>query len=368
MSKKIPKVKPKITILTIGDPHFQVTNIPDVELFIDKVRTVALLHNPTLIICLGDLLHDHEKLHTTPLNFAYAFIHAMRAIAPTVVLVGNHDYINNQQFLTENHWMNGMKEWGSPHSGGAPYQVTIADKVLHQTINGNHFVFCPYVPVGRFKEALNTSETDWTNATIIFAHQEFYNCNMGATVSLTGDTWDEENPMVISGHIHICQKLQSNVYYPGSSMQQSFGEADRKIVTFVTITNGASRPLIELEEINLKLPRKENIKLDIDDLDEWNIPDTNDQLKLTIEGTYDSFKTLKKTPKYKELISKGIKIALKPTKIDRENRLPDACKCDSNFHSILSELVTCEQDGYLNQVYELVAHSREIEVEDVRYV
>ena len=38
-----------------------------------------------------------------------------------LLLVGNHDYINNQQFLTNNHWMNAMKDWNN---------VTIIDKVI----------------------------------------------------------------------------------------------------------------------------------------------------------------------------------------------------------------------------------------------
>ena len=35
----------------------------------------------------------------------------MSNITKTIVIVGNHDLINNQQFLTQNHWMNAMKDW-----------------------------------------------------------------------------------------------------------------------------------------------------------------------------------------------------------------------------------------------------------------
>src|SRR3989344_7850719 len=156
------------TILAIGDPHFQVTNIPDVELFIDRLEAFAISRKPDYIVCLGDLLHTHETINTMALNKAYEFIKRMRDIAPTLVLIGNHDFIGNQQFLTENHWMNAMKEWKG---------VTIVDTLTHViTKRKEHLVFCPYVPVGRFREALNTSDRDWPDASIIFPHQEFFGC------------------------------------------------------------------------------------------------------------------------------------------------------------------------------------------------
>ena len=80
-----------LKIIAVGDPHFQCENIPDVELFIEKLEKLALDHNPDLIVILGDLLHTHERLHTIPLNKAYEFVDRMRQIAPTYVLVGNHD-------------------------------------------------------------------------------------------------------------------------------------------------------------------------------------------------------------------------------------------------------------------------------------
>ena len=42
-------------------------------------------------------------------------------------------------------------------------------------------------------------------------------------------------PFILSGHIHSNQKLQRNIYYPGSSMQHAFGESDRNIIAFVNL-------------------------------------------------------------------------------------------------------------------------------------
>ena len=101
-----------VKVLFIGDPHFKIDNIPEVEVFINKVTELTENKKPDFIVIAGDLLHTHERLHTIALNKAYDFIDKMRTISPTYVLVGNHDMCNNSQFLTENHWMNGLKKMG----------------------------------------------------------------------------------------------------------------------------------------------------------------------------------------------------------------------------------------------------------------
>ena len=57
-------------VIAIGDPHFKTSNIVEVEMFIDRIEQLSRDINPDLIVILGDLLHEHERLHTTPLNKA----------------------------------------------------------------------------------------------------------------------------------------------------------------------------------------------------------------------------------------------------------------------------------------------------------
>ena len=83
-------------VIAIGDPHFKTSNILDVEKFINRIQELASNEEPDIIVILGDLLHEHERLHTTPLNKAYEFVRKMSNISKTYVLVGNHDLINNQ--------------------------------------------------------------------------------------------------------------------------------------------------------------------------------------------------------------------------------------------------------------------------------
>lgn len=271
---------------------------------------------------------------------------------------------NNQQFLSPNHWMNGMKEWDN---------VEIIDTVVHRKVNGIHLVFCPYVPPGRFQEALSTNEEDWKKADCIFAHQEFYGCKMGAIVSVEGDKWPEDFPKVVSGHIHERQTIQKNIYYCGSSMQHAFGESDKNIIPILTWTK-SGKPY-KLEEVDLELPRKKIIYTDVQSMEDYQAPETEDKIKITISGVYDEFKAFKKTKKYRELVKQGTKIVFKPKKIKKEEDDDGDEKKgigepmeETDFNRILSSLISKEKSNFLFQVFELVVHNKTVEEEDILFL
>ncbi len=333
------------TILAIGDVHIQTSNIPAIELFIERVTQLAQTKKPDLIIILGDLLHTHERLHTIPLNKAYELVDNMRKIAKTYVLVGNHDMCNNQQFLTDNHWMNGMKEWDN---------TCIVDRVISETINGQIFVFAPYVFPGRFQEALETLKiVQLCMVECIFAHQEFFGCKMGAIVSVEGDKWPLDYPNVISGHIHSKQRPQKNVYYPGSALQHAFGESSKNIIAYLTYED---KQEYKLDEINLELPRKKIVYMDVENVDDYKLPDTNDNIKITVSGVYEQFKALKKTKKYKKLVKDGVKVVFKAKKISHEKDVSENIVNETAFTTILGEIINNEKNNYLCEAYELVVN------------
>ncbi len=348
-----------LKIIAIGDPHFQTDNILEVELFINRIEELCRKQKANFIVILGDLLHTHERLHTIPLNKAYDFVDRMRKISETIVLVGNHDYISNQEFLSKNHWMDGMKEWSN---------VTIVDKIIIKELDGFKFVFTPYVYLGRFLEALNTSNYDWKKATCIFAHQEFYNCKMGAILSIEGDRWPLDYPQIVSGHIHSNQTPQKNIYYPGASMQHAFGESENTIIPILTWEK-KNKPY-HLEEIDLGLPKKKIIYTDVDRIEDLKLPQTQDKIKITLSGVYDDFKAFKKTRKYKELIQEGRKVVFKPkrtTKNDNEEENIEQTD-KTNFTSILSALINKSKNPFLNQAYELIINNKEINEDDVIFL
>lgn len=341
-------------IITIGDPHIQTNNIHEINLFQEKILDLIKSESPDLIVVLGDVLHTHEKLHTLALNRAYELIRSLRDITRTIVLVGNHDAINNQIFLTEDHWMNGMKEWEN---------VVIVDRVVVITHDNNKFFFCPYVPNGRFIEALDTCDDDWKTAKCIFAHQEFRGCKMGAIISESGDLWKDEYPPVISGHIHSKQTI-GNVYYTGSALQHAFGESEKNIIAVLEFSDS---PKYLLKEIDLKLPRKKTIKKNIDELKELKIPETADKLRVSVSDNYEDFKAFKKTKKYKELTKRGVKIVFRSRKIEGDEKIPENVEEEKDFGAILEKLIHDERDKYLYLTYEEVVYGKIIGDEEVVY-
>ena len=313
------------TCICIGDPHFQISNIPEVEKFVDRCLSLTEERNPDFCVILGDILHTHERLHTTALNNAYDFIRRMSLITKTFVLVGNHDMINNSVFLEDKHWMNGMKSWDN---------VIIVDDVHIENINGHTFTFCPYVPPGRLTEALDTKHREnWINSSCIFAHQEFKGCKMGCIISEIGDEWNISLPNVISGHIHSNQEID-NVYYPGSAMQHAFGESEFNVIPYIEFQEHSYIK----EEMNLNLPRKKIVYLDIQDFEEYNYTESENKIKLTLSGDNESFKAIKKTKKYKDLLGKGVKIVCKPNcKLETEEL--DDTQTESDFQNILKSVL-----------------------------
>jgi DNA repair exonuclease SbcCD nuclease subunit len=345
--------------IIIGDTHFKIDNTVEVDIFIDKVITIIEENLPDFVVLLGDTLDTHERVHTTPLNRAYKFITGIKKLSKVFVLVGNHDYQNNQQYLTDNHWLNGMKEWEN---------VVIVDKVISEIINEQTFIFCPYVPNGRFQEALNTLDVEWKEATCIFAHQEFKNCKMGAFNSIDGDEWKVDFPNIISGHIHLNQKPQDNIYYPGSSLPVAFGESNKNIIAYVEFGKGN----YNLEEINLGLPKKKIFYINAEDVDNYVIPDTEDKIKLSISGVYEDFKSFKKTKKYKEILNKGIKVTFKPKRVEvkkKKETLQDNIENNTNdFNIIIKDIVEQERNSYLFEAYEMVVNSKQIQADDILFL
>jgi DNA repair exonuclease SbcCD nuclease subunit len=356
-----------LTILAIGDVHVQTSNIPEIELFIQKITDLATTKKPDIIVILGDILHYHERLHTTCLNKACDFIDKMRKITCTYILVGNHDYENNQQFLTDNHWMNSLKYWDN---------LTVVDRVVQYKKSDIQLTLVPYVPPGRFEEALNTTGKDWKNSDIIFAHQEFIGFKMGSITSSDGDKWSLDYPHVISGHIHLSQ-TNKNIYYTGSSIQDSFDGSDKNTVAYLSVNdkhNKKSLPPYILEEIDLKLPRRKIVNIDADCMekyDEENI-DSKDKIKISVTGSYEEFKALKKTSKYKDLTKKGVKVVFKPKNIyvcDTDTSVQDtSVQNTTTFSSILNDIINQQKNSHLYKAYEFVVNNKHVGADEILYV
>jgi len=239
---KINKQMEKVKFLCIGDPHFKKSNLREAEIMSEKIIEHAKTIKPDFIVCLGDILDTHDLINVSPLKAVTKFLDDLSQIAITYLLIGNHDYINHSQFLTDNHGFNSFKKWENMH---------IVDHVIVHDYYGMKFTFCPYTPPGLFLDALIESGEFWETSECIFAHQEFYGCNFGKTKSIIGDKWDENNPLVISGHIHDHEILGTNVFYTGSIMQHGFTETGKKHLWLFTFESNDEESKYSYEKLSL---------------------------------------------------------------------------------------------------------------------
>ena len=325
-------------ILTIGDPHFKVSNIPESEAMTKNLVQMAREMKPDLIICLGDILDRHETIHVTPLTLSIQFLEALEDIAPLYVIIGNHDRPNNSDFMSDQHPFNALKQWKN---------TTVIDTVKKTRFKDQYdFIFVPYVYPGRFVEAIShlqegDSKLDYESCHALFAHQEFFGAKMGAIISQQGDKWPHNYPLVISGHIHDYGRPQHNIIYTGTPMQHAFGDHNNKTISEYVFYPSAKCRNISLveaeasysENIHIVNEGIEGIKgvegiewkenrLDLglvkrmicyihpSDIMTW-IPPTNKLVKLVIRGTVSEIKAITKLEHLNILRKDGVKIVYK---------------------------------------------------------
>jgi DNA repair exonuclease SbcCD nuclease subunit len=307
----------------IGDPHFSINNLELGKLFytscLDTVKAANAKELIDFIVCMGDILCDHEKIDSTVLALATEFCRQLSLIAPFYLLIGNHDLPNGSCFISNQHGFNALKMWPNTY---------VADVPLVQTIKGQKFIFMPYTPPGRFQEALNLTGIDWkTGVSAIFAHQELYGCKEGSIMSVAGDRWQDTYPAVISGHIHQAQRVGTNILYVGTPYHTDFtntliGEKeDRKTVWVITFSSASPSPplggdgvaggISNLHRISLNLPHKGKIVVhDINDIDSINA-ENNQELCIEVEGSKEELDGLEQRLVVKKAREKGIKIKTK---------------------------------------------------------
>ena len=273
-------------ILFIGDTHFKNDNQHQTDALKNAVHGVLKKHQREIdIICLLGDVFDKEKTDSGVLNRVKAFVAVLASSKEVFILVGNHDYKNNSCFLTDDHILVALEDMANV-------------RIIDHPFLASGVVFCPYIPSGRFIEALDTMRFDWKAQDLIVAHQEFANANFGTFISKHGDEWPLDYPMVISGHIHKYQRLQTNILYVGTPYEVGFGEGDEKTISlFDSETKEETR-------ISLNIPRKITIELGIADIKALKIPEDNNHYRITISGDEEQILLFKKTKGFQKLNEK----------------------------------------------------------------
>ena len=280
----------------IGDPHFKRNNklqtVPFVESCVKKARESS----PDIIVILGDVLHDHNKIDGYANQDAINFIFALMDIAYVYLLIGNHDKYDQRDFLTEEHAFYSLKRTPG---------ITVVDSVIVDEIDGKIYTFVPHVPGGRFMEALDSSEASenmrWQNSTIIFAHQNFQGHSLDSVMKEDSDPWSIELPYVVSGHIHNYQNLPNNVLYVGTPYQQNFDDNSDNSVSLFTVNSKNSK--IKHERIRLEgIKKRVKIELTYEQFLQFELPEEY-IVKIVVRGTRQENDMAKKTALHKQMKS-----------------------------------------------------------------
>lgn len=317
-----------VHILVIGDPHFTATNTRETDCLTTEVQRIIKENDDTIrhVVILGDTLDRHETVNTNVLFRVEQFFNAIletRDDMKLYVLIGNHDIPNNKIYMSEVH---PFKRWEDE-------KLHIINKTREIDIDDMKFLMVPYVPPGRFREAIEgyiISEADCNRESVdvdinkykhrsqhrcIFAHQEFKGCKMGTIISEHGDNILSDID-IISGHIHERQRI-GRLYYPGTPYQTNMGETTDKSISLLEFLPD---DIIETR-FSLNIPRKITIDITASQLLTWIPPDTYNRYRLIVHGNNTEFLTLSKNGIISMLTHKGIKISYKEIKImnDKNN-------------------------------------------------
>ncbi len=295
-------------ILVIGDEHFENKNEVETNQMCDKIYQIVLEKNPNIIVSLGDSLHQHSNIHMAPLRRATNFFQRLSNMCEHLyILIGNHDRPNNMTFLTDESPFFACKLWPN---------TTVVDKV--HIDDTNKIVFVPYVPPGRFMEALKTVNIDENTIPdykLYFAHQEFKGCKMGAIVSSNGDDWNPAWPLCISGHIHDYQMPQSNLLYPGTPIQLSYGSSASKGVLLFNL----DEEITDNNFIDLCISKKVIIHLTPEQLTSYKLPE-NTYVKIICKGDTKVIREIVKMENVAQLIKNPrVKFAIQEDKKKNSN-------------------------------------------------
>jgi DNA repair exonuclease SbcCD nuclease subunit len=322
-------------IFVIGDPHFKINNIEETNEMSTKILTLLDRLQPDAVVCLGDVLDRHETIHVGPLLRSIDLFEKISSKFKLYILIGNHDRPSNQVYLTDEHPFTALKRWKN---------TFIIDKVFVDKILDQSFLFVPYVPPGKFMEAIETHlgpNPDLSPFSCIFAHQEFYGAKMGIVESKVGDQWKSEYPLVISGHIHDFDILSSNIIYTGTPIQHGFGDREDKMVFLFTFEM-SNAVKFTYEKYDLELPKKKIMKLTFSEIQLLKKLDPKTYYKIIISGTPEELKTIKMGPFLQQLPRSKIVYKTISSTIDKyQNDLSFESK---NFLELLHEEIDKKDD------------------------
>lgn len=316
-------------ILIIGDPHFKSSNKIETDILLKKTLKTITKKQVDFVVILGDILDNHEKIDMFCFKRVENFIEQISSLTKVYIIIGNHDRPNNRVFLTDEHAFGAFKKWNNV--------IIIDDKCETITWNDKKICIVPYVPNGRFLEALQVNNIIPNEYNLFFAHSEFKGCKINNLSKSECDKWPDDYPLLLSGHIHDYEEVQKNLIYLGTPYQQTYAEKSGKGIYL--LDDDFKLELIKLgikQKITKTIKAKEVYDVEIDE---------DVELKLIIVGTKDEIKSISNNPTLNKKF-KNVKIVFK--KIQERKRIVEF-KGNMSFENHLK--ISFEDNKDLKEIF-----------------
>lgn len=232
--------------------------------FIEKCKEVLEPYNyeEARILISGDLVHSKNTISNELMVFVSIFLRQLQEIAPVVVIAGNHDTIEGNKTRTDT--LTGV--FNTANFEHCSYLDGMLDYKSGCVVDDN-VIWALYSIFDDFSKPNIDGTRENENARIIGL---YHGTVIGATLNngtvmdngLDGDIF-EGCDCVMAGHIHKRQVLKRGdveIVYPGSLVQQTFGETvsqhgfavwnlEDMSYSFVDIDSDYSLYDIEIEKI-----------------------------------------------------------------------------------------------------------------------
>lgn len=199
-------------ILRVGDPHVQVSNLEDSTKLFKFIYDTARKFKVDRIELLGDLYHNHSVKRVEVENFWDRILLTLSDEFQTVVLLGNHDMVNQKDRFSENAL--------SVHARISNENLVI---VGEPTILGK-IGYIGYIHDN--KEFVETANK--VNTKVLVCHftcdGSKYDNGFYAPDGVDANLLNHEQ--IISGHIHM-EGTYGKVWYPGTAKWDTASDANQ---------------------------------------------------------------------------------------------------------------------------------------------
>lgn len=254
--------------------------------FVEWLTVCLKKHKPEALFILGDLTDAKDEHRAWLVNQVVLHITRLALFCPVVIIRGNHDFLSPDwpffRFVSELdnvYWVNWAEEDNGP---------TLTDLKPKLTIG--QFVMLPHTSDYKKDWAnFDFSRYDWA-----FTHNTFEGSNYGQGPLAKGIPPEmlPDTCLVLSGDVHIPQRVPPNVVYVGAPYRIDFGDEYEPHVALVTRSKldyiavpGVQKRLVEiksladLKKVNVEKGDMVKVRLSLATEDRTKWPEMQEAIK-----------------------------------------------------------------------------------------